>query len=156
MTRLWASLSVALTGSALLWAALATNGIAVIGYELGYLDGGAWPMTPSVPVTLSSLVWLSMPLAVLFGIASLLISLIGYRRTVWPLLGLLWLVAGYLGGSLLASQIEVDFGATWAGTQAFRSLFFRTHISVPLALAGVMTLALLARWLLQSPTIRTD
>ena len=139
MSRLPASLAVALTGALLLWLALGINTVLVIGYEFAYLNDGRFPLYPTVPVTYLSLSLLSLPIVLLFALITTVITFVARNWPIWPLLALLWLGAAWIAAGFIAFEFQIDFGATWTTSEAIRSFFYRPYITLPLALIGVAT-----------------
>ena len=137
MSRLPASLSVAAVGGLLLWLALGINTVLVVGYELAYLNDGRFPLYPTIPVTHLSLALLSLPIVLLFALICAVLTFVARNWPIWPLLGLLWLGAGWVAAGYIAFEFQIDFGTTWTTSEAIRSFFYRPYITPPLALIGV-------------------
>jgi len=145
MSRLPASLTVALLGALLLWAALSVNTIIVIGYELGYLSDGRFPLYPTIPVTFLSLSLLSIPILLLYALITAALTFIAYRWPLWPLLALIWLVAGWIAAGYIAYEFQIDFGTTWTSTEAIQSFFYRPYVTLPLAAVALVAFILATR-----------
>jgi len=111
------------------WLLTGLHGIWSLGIVRGYLDGGMMPLYPSLPVTYATFFMHSIfgP-AVTFLLGCFACSVL---PRVWHLMALMlaWGIGAFLGASSLAFEFQIDFGMTWAPTEAVRALFFHPVVT---------------------------
>ena len=146
MSRALLAVACALSGAFGLWASLFVHVVWVFGIKGGYLNGGFFPLTPSVPVTLAGLALQSVLVAAPFVPPALLIGLMAGRRP-WglPLMALVWALLWFIGADSVAGLFAADFGTTWQVGEPFSELFYRPGLT-PLAFCAGFFLFL---WLAQ-------
>jgi hypothetical protein len=142
MRRFGRALWTALFGWALIGATIYIHALRVFGVERGYLDGGSYPLTPSIRVTAGSLAVDSIMAGVPFVIAAVTLGLLPARRLqLWALAGTylcLWLFAA----EGVAEIFAFDFGTTWQTGEPFRELFLRPILTPALCLSGLFVFVL--------------
>lgn len=133
----------ALITSVWCWLLTALHGIWSFGIVLGYLDGGKVPLYPTWPVTYWGFFMDSIgAFAVPFVLALTFCALLP-RPAHLAILLVAWLFGAYIGADNTAFIYQIDFGTTWAPTEAIRALFYHpivTPFYVLLGLAGTASL----------------
>jgi len=140
LLRLRRALRLAFFGALTFWATLFAHVWWVFGIKAGYLDGGSYPLTPSVRVTVAGLAldcaFASVLVLLPAGLAGFMLS---GRRPRQITLALIWAGVWLFAADGIAEIFAFDFGTTWRSGEAFFELFLHPVLT-PLAMAAGLVL----------------